>query len=64
MVREFTSIVVAHRLSTVKNVDTIIVLHKGKLREQGTHSELLAKGGLYTKLYELATAFGDWKGEQ
>jgi len=48
-----TSLVVAHRLSTVRHADTILVLHKGVLREQGTHNELVAAGGLYQTLYEL-----------
>lgn len=48
-----TTIVVAHRLSTIKNSDKIIVLHKGKIREMGTHKELLEKGGIYSNLYEL-----------
>lgn len=48
-----TSLVVAHRLSTVRNADLILVLHKGILREQGTHQELLATNGLYRRLYEL-----------
>lgn len=48
-----TSIVVAHRLSTVQNADKIIVLHKGEIRETGTHQELLAKQGIYYKLYQL-----------
>lgn len=48
-----TSIVIAHRLSTIRFVDRIIVLHKGRIIEEGTHSELLAAGGHYSKLYEL-----------
>ncbi|HXE75178.1 MAG TPA: ABC transporter ATP-binding protein [Candidatus Xenobia bacterium] len=48
-----TSIVIAHRLSTVQRADRILVLHKGRLREQGTHQELLAQRGLYFKLYQL-----------
>ncbi len=48
-----TSLVVAHRLSTVRNADLILVLHKGVLREQGTHEELLVARGLYRTLYEL-----------
>ena len=48
-----TSIVIAHRLSTIRDVDRIIVIHKGGIVEQGTHRELLAKGGHYSKLYEL-----------
>ncbi len=48
-----TSLVIAHRLSTVQHSDKIIVMHKGTIREQGTHQELLSLGGLYRKLYEL-----------
>ncbi|RKY85639.1 ABC transporter ATP-binding protein, partial [candidate division KSB1 bacterium] len=48
-----TSIVIAHRLSTIQNVDYILVMHKGEIRERGTHSELLKKKGIYYKLYEL-----------
>ncbi len=48
-----TSLVIAHRLSTIQHADQILVLHKGHLRESGTHQELLALGGLYRKLYEL-----------
>ena len=48
-----TSIVVAHRLSTIQNADKIVVMHKGEIREIGTHQELLAKQGIYYKLYQL-----------
>jgi len=48
-----TSIVIAHRLSTIRKVDKIIVLHKGELQEEGTHDELLKKGGIYYRLYQL-----------
>jgi ATP-binding cassette subfamily B protein len=48
-----TSIVIAHRLSTIQRADRIIVMHKGKLREIGTHQELLAMRGIYWKLYQL-----------
>ncbi len=48
-----TSIVIAHRLSTIQRADRIIVMHKGKLRELGTHQELLAMRGIYWKLYQL-----------
>lgn len=48
-----TSFVIAHRLSTIKNADKILVLDKGNLVEQGTHEELLAKGGLYAHLYTI-----------
>ena len=50
---ERTAIVIAHRLSTIQNADNIIVLHKGEIRETGTHQELLAKRGIYFKLYQL-----------
>jgi ATP-binding cassette subfamily B protein len=53
LMRGRTSIVIAHRLSTVQNVDLILVLHKGRIRERGTHQELLARRGMYFKLYEL-----------
>lgn len=48
-----TTIMVAHRLSTIQRADKIIVMHKGRVRESGTHQELLAQGGIYKKLYEL-----------
>jgi ATP-binding cassette subfamily B multidrug efflux pump len=48
-----TSIVIAHRLSTIQSADKILVMHKGELREAGTHQELLALGGLYFRLYQL-----------
>ncbi len=48
-----TSIVIAHRLSTIQSAAKIIVMHKGKVREMGTHQELLAQGGLYYTLYQL-----------
>ncbi len=48
-----TSVVIAHRLSTIQRADRILVLHKGTLREQGTHQQLLAARGIYHKLYQL-----------
>ena len=51
-----TTIMVAHRLSTIQHCDCIMVMHKGRLREQGTHQELLAQNGIYKKLYELQKA--------
>ncbi len=48
-----TSLVIAHRLSTVQHADHILVLHHGEIRERGTHQQLLDRGGLYARLYEL-----------
>jgi ATP-binding cassette subfamily B protein len=53
LLRRRTAIVVAHRLSTIQNVDEILVLHRGRIRERGSHQELLAQRGLYFKLYQL-----------
>jgi ATP-binding cassette subfamily B protein len=53
MVEGRTSVLIAHRLSTVQRADTILVMHKGQLREMGSHQELLAHRGLYWKLYQL-----------
>jgi ABC-type multidrug transport system fused ATPase/permease subunit len=48
-----TSIIIAHRLSTIKGVDRIVVVHRGEIRETGTHDELLQKRGIYFRLYQL-----------
>jgi ATP-binding cassette subfamily B multidrug efflux pump len=53
MIEGRTSVLIAHRLSTIQKADSILVMHKGTLRERGTHQELLAHRGLYYKLYEL-----------
>ena len=53
-----TTIMVAHRLSTIQHADKIIVMHKGEIRESGTHQELLQLGGLYRKLYDLQLVEG------
>ncbi len=56
LLRGRTSLVIAHRLSTVQNADRILVLHHGELREEGTHEQLLEQGGLYARLHELQFA--------
>jgi subfamily B ATP-binding cassette protein MsbA len=48
-----TSLVIAHRLSTIRNADMICVFHEGRIVETGTHNELIAKGGIYSKLHSL-----------
>ncbi|HEU4691892.1 MAG TPA: ABC transporter ATP-binding protein [Vicinamibacterales bacterium] len=53
MMRGRTTIAIAHRLSTIQDMDRILVMHRGELREQGTHQELLALRGIYHRLYEL-----------
>jgi ATP-binding cassette, subfamily B, multidrug efflux pump len=53
MVEGRTSVIIAHRLSTVQRADKIIVMHKGQVREMGTHQQLLANRGIYYKLYQL-----------
>jgi subfamily B ATP-binding cassette protein MsbA len=53
LMRNRTSLIVAHRLSTVMHADKIVVLEKGKIIEIGKHQELIAKGGLYAKLIQL-----------
>ena len=56
LMAERTTIAIAHRLSTIQDMDTILVLHKGQLRESGSHQELLAQRGLYHRLYQLQYA--------
>lgn len=53
LMKDRTTFVIAHRLSTVRHADKIVVLHQGKVVETGRHSELLAQGGLYSRLYDL-----------
>ncbi|HEX9961461.1 MAG TPA: ABC transporter ATP-binding protein, partial [Pyrinomonadaceae bacterium] len=56
LMRNRTSIVIAHRLSTVRRADKIVVMERGRIVETGTHGELLEKGGTYRRLYELQFA--------
>ena len=53
LMRDRTSVVIAHRLSTIQNADRIIVMHRGEIRETGNHNELLQKGDIYYRLYQL-----------
>jgi ATP-binding cassette, subfamily B, bacterial MsbA len=53
LMKNRTSLVIAHRLSTIQHADEIIVLSKGEIMERGTHNELLAKGGIYSKLFDM-----------
>ena len=56
LIRDRTTIVIAHRLSTVRRADIIVVIERGQISEQGTHAELLARGGQYQRLYEMQFA--------
>ncbi len=58
LLEQRTSLVIAHRLSTIQRADRILVLHRGQIREAGGHAELLALGGLYSRLYELQFGLG------
>ena len=58
VLRNRTSIIIAHRLSTVRNSDKIVVLDGGRIAEQGTHRELIRMGGLYKQLYEMQFKYG------
>ena len=53
LMKNRTSFIIAHRLSTIQQADIILVMEQGRLAEQGTHAELLARGGLYSKLHAL-----------
>jgi len=58
LLEDRTAIVIAHRLSTIRRADRIVVFHKGRVVEQGTHDQLIAQGGLYSRLHELQFARG------
>ncbi len=53
LLKNRTAIIIAHRLSTIQHSDKILVMHKGEIRESGTHQELLANHGIYYRLYKL-----------
>jgi ABC-type multidrug transport system fused ATPase/permease subunit len=53
VMRDRTCLLIAHRLSTIRNADRIIVLHHGEVREVGSHAELMERGGIYYRLYQL-----------
>ena len=59
-----TTIAIAHRLSTIVNADEILVLHHGQVRERGTHRQLMARGGLYDRLYRLQAGVAQSQGER
>jgi ATP-binding cassette, subfamily B, multidrug efflux pump len=59
LLKNRTALIVAHRLSTIKHADRILVIHKGQIWEEGNHDELLAHAGLYARLYELQYRFQD-----
>jgi subfamily B ATP-binding cassette protein MsbA len=52
LMKNRTTLVIAHRLSTVQHADRLVVMNQGRIEEIGTHAELLKKGGLYTRLYQ------------
>ena len=56
LLKDRTAIVIAHRLSTVRNADRIVVLDNGRISDEGCHDDLLARGGLYARLYEMTYA--------
>ena len=60
VMRDRTCLVIAHRLSTIRNADRIIVLHRGEVREMGTHAELLQRQGIYYRLYQLQYERAGW----
>jgi ATP-binding cassette subfamily B protein len=61
LVRDKTLVVIAHRLSTVRNADQILVIDEGKVADRGTHDELIARAGLYKKFWEIRQTVGRWR---
>jgi len=59
LLKNRTALIVAHRLSTIKHADRILVIHKGEIWEEGSHDELLKRGGLYARLYDLQYRYQD-----
>ena len=59
LLKNRTALIIAHRLSTIKHADRILVIHKGEIWEEGNHAELLARRGLYARLYDLQYRFSD-----
>jgi ATP-binding cassette subfamily B protein len=62
LLKNRTALIIAHRLSTIKNADRILVIHKGEIWEEGDHEGLLARGGLYSRLYDLQYRFQERSG--
>jgi ATP-binding cassette subfamily B protein len=63
LLKNRTALIIAHRLSTIQHADRILVIHKGEIWEQGSHEELLARGGLYARLYDLQYGFQERDGD-
>lgn len=64
LLKDRTALIIAHRLSTIRNVNRILVIHKGEIWEEGSHQELLARQGLYSRLYELQYRAQENNGQQ
>jgi len=62
LLKNRTALIIAHRLSTIKHADRILVVHKGEIWEEGSHDELLAKNGLYARVYDLQYRFQERDG--
>ncbi|MCD8540084.1 MAG: ATP-binding cassette domain-containing protein, partial [Leadbetterella sp.] len=61
LVRSKTVVVIAHKLATIKNADTILVLHNGRITESGRHHELLNREGIYRTMWDIQAESGGWK---